>query len=186
MSGATDRSEAIAYPGEVRGLHLFEADRNLVALLRRRAPRLLRRHGKRLADFGAWAGGPLDEQAAYSDRHAPPRLEAFGPRGERLGRVILNPAYQACHQEAYRRGTIGLAFAQKTPGKAPAPHALSFVMGALLSGSDISIHCPVTMTGAVAYVLARLGSAALSRDYLPELHLRNARGFASFEALALV
>ena len=169
MSGAQERSEAIAYPGEVRGLNFFEVDRNLIALLQRRAPRLLKRHGKRLADFGAWAGGPLDAQAAYSDRHAPPKLEAFGPRSERLGRVILNPAYEACHQEAYRRGVVGLAFAEKAPGKAPAPHALSFVMGALLSGSDISIHCPVTMTGAVAYVLSRLGAPALRRDYLPEL-----------------
>ena len=31
-----------------------------------------------------------------------------------------------------------------------------------------------------------LGGHGYIRDYLPELHLRNARGFASFEALALV
>jgi len=165
MSVAFDRDRPLVYPEKVRGLNAFETDRNLAAILRRRAPGLLKRHAKRLSAFGAWAGGPLDEQAAYSDRHAPPRLEPFGPRGEHLGRVILNPAYVACHQEAYRQGTIGLAFADK----APAPHALSFVMGALLSHSDISIHCPVTMTGAVAYVLSRLGPKALRRDYLPEL-----------------
>jgi alkylation response protein AidB-like acyl-CoA dehydrogenase len=31
-----------------------------------------------------------------------------------------------------------------------------------------------------------LGGHGYIRDYLPELHLRNARGFASFEALALI
>jgi alkylation response protein AidB-like acyl-CoA dehydrogenase len=31
-----------------------------------------------------------------------------------------------------------------------------------------------------------LGGHGYIRDYLPELALRNARGFASFEALALV
>jgi alkylation response protein AidB-like acyl-CoA dehydrogenase len=30
------------------------------------------------------------------------------------------------------------------------------------------------------------GGHGYTREYLPELHLRNARGFASFEALALV
>ena len=31
-----------------------------------------------------------------------------------------------------------------------------------------------------------LGGHGYTREYLPELHLRDARGFASFEALALV
>ncbi len=154
----------IDYPATTRGLNFFELDINLQRLLRRRAPELLRRHGARLSEFGAWVGGPLDAQAAYSDRVAPPSLEAFGPDGERLGRVVCNPAYLACHQEAYRRGVIGLAFATS-----PAAHALSFVMGYLLSAADISIHCPVTMTGALAYVLDRVAPADLREAYLPEL-----------------
>jgi len=37
------------------------------------------------------------------------------------------------------------------------------------------------------YKLALLGCGDVAvRDYLPELHLRNARGFAAFEALTLV
>ncbi|NNG04356.1 MAG: acyl-CoA dehydrogenase, partial [Inquilinus sp.] len=152
------------YPERVRGLNLFAADRNLRRLLERRAPALMARFGGHLEEFGAWAGGPLDEQAEYSDRHAPPRLESHGPDGEATGRVILNPAYRACHAEAYRRGVIGFAF-----GKEPAPHLLSFAMGYLLSEADISIHCPVTMTGAVAYVLDRLAPAKVRDRYLPEL-----------------
>ncbi len=154
----------IDYPVETRGLDLFALDRNLRALLERRAPKMMGRFHDTLTQFGAWAGGPLDEQARYTDRHAPPRLETHDRDGAETGRVILNPAYRECHAEAYRRGVIGLAF-----GDDPAPHLLSFAMGYLLSEADISIHCPVTMTGAVAYVLDRLAPADIRSRYLPEL-----------------
>lgn len=167
-------SEPIVYPRETRGLNFFDLDVNLRRLLRRRAPQLLSRHGRRLSEFGAWVGGPLDAQAAYSDRYAPPRLESHGPDGARLGRVVSNPAYLECHREAYRRGVVGLAYADKL-----APHALCFVMGYLLSQADISIHCPVTMTGAVAYVLSRLGPARLRRDYLPQLTRMDGRAMSA-------
>ncbi len=156
--------QAAGLPAETRGLNFFELDVNLQRLLQRRAPAMMAQHGARLSDFGAWVGGPLDAQAAYSDRIAPPRLETHGRDGERLGRVILNSDYIACHQEAYRRGAIGLAF-----GEDPAPHLLSFAMGYLLSNSDIAIHCPVTMTGAVAYVLAHFAPEPVRQTYLGEL-----------------
>ena len=78
--------------------------------------------------------------------------------------MVLNPAYLACHAEAYRRGVIGLAF-----GDNPSGHLLSFAMGYLLSEADVSIHCPVTMTGAVAYVLDRLAPEDVRDRFLPEL-----------------
>jgi len=164
MSHADTRTAPLPYPAEVHGLNLFDYDVNLQRLLRRRAPGLLSDHRRRLSEFGAWVGGPLDAQAAYSDRYAQPSLQSHGNDGARLGRVVSNPDYLACHREAYRRGVVGLAYADK-----PAPHALSFVMGYLLSQADISIHCPVTMTGAVAYVVHRLAPAGLRRDYLPPL-----------------
>jgi len=154
----------IRYPEETHGQNAFDADRDLQRLLARRAPAMLAEHGGRLSDFGAWVGDALEAQATYSDSYAPPRLESHGSDGEPLGRVILNPAYETCHAEAYRRGAIGLAF-----GKDPAPHLLSFTMGYLLSTADISIHCPVTMTGALAYVLDRVAPVPVRDAYLPEL-----------------
>ena len=156
MTVAIARAEPIDYPAETRGLNFFDLDVNLRRLLWRRAPALLDRHEARLSDFGAWVGGPLDAQAAYSDRIAPPRLESHDRHGNRSGRVICNPAYLECHQEAYRRGVIGLCY-----GAEAAPH--------LLSSADISIHCPVTMTGALAYVLDRFAPEPLRATYLPEL-----------------
>lgn len=168
MTAAIARAEPIDYPAETRGLNFFDLDVNLRRLLWRRAPGLLERHEARLGDFGAWVGGPLDAQAAYSDRIAPPHLESHDRQGNRSGRVICNPAYLECHREAYRRGVIGLCY-----GAEAAPHLLSFVMGYLLSSADISIHCPVTMTGALAYVLDRFAPEPLRAAYLPELVRRD-------------
>lgn len=152
------------YPAETRGSNFFESDRNLQDLLERIAPDMLKEHKKRLSDFGAWVGDALDKQAEYSDRHAPPKLETYNKKGERTGRVIFNPLYEQEHQEAYKKGAIGLAF-----GDDPAPHLLSFTMGYMLSEADISVHCPVTMTGAVAYVLEHFAPDAVREKYLPEL-----------------
>ena len=160
----TPRQIQGGYPAATRGLNFFDLDTDLQRLLGRLAPDLLPHHGERLSAFGAWVGGPLDAQADYTNRHAPPRLETHDNDGNPLGRVVNNPLYLECHREAYRRGAIGLAF-----GENAAPHLYSFACGYLLSSADVSIHCPVTMTGAVAYVLERLAPAAVRDAYLPDL-----------------
>ena len=90
---AAARTPPILYPApaDTRGMNVFETDVNLQRLLGRRAPEMIDRHGGRLRAFGAWVGGPLDEQAAYTDRYAPPRLETHARTGERSDRVVHNP-----------------------------------------------------------------------------------------------
>jgi alkylation response protein AidB-like acyl-CoA dehydrogenase len=146
------------------GRNAYGDDAGLRRALGRTAPALAAAEEARLMDFGAWVAGPLEEEAAFTDRHGPPVLEAFDRDGGRAGRVIVNPLYAAAHAEAYRRGVVGLAHADP-----PRPHVLSFVMGYLLSTADISIHCPVTMTGAVAHVLAGLPAGHPARRALPDL-----------------
>ena len=154
-----------AYPKETRGHNFYDMDINLQRLLARAAPDMLARNEDRLKDFGAFVGGPLDEQASYSDRHAPPKLETHNKAGEKKTRVIFNRDYETCHQEAYQKGTIGLAFMDHDPE----PHLLSFAMGYMLSQSDISVHCPVTMTGAVAYVLDKFAPKDVRDAYLHDM-----------------
>lgn len=154
-----------AYPKETRGHNFYDMDINLQRLLARAAPDMLARNEDRLKDFGAFVGGPLDEQASYSDRHAPPKLETHNKAGEKKNRVIFNRDYETCHQEAYQKGTIGLAFMDQDPE----PHLLSFAMGYMLSQSDISVHCPVTMTGAVAYVLDKFAPKDVRDAYLHDM-----------------
>jgi len=155
----------LAYPKETRGHNFYDMDVNAQRLLERLAPDMLSRNEDRLKDFGAFVGGPLDEQASYSDRHAPPRLETHTKTGEKKTRVIFNRDYETCHQDAYKKGTIGLAFMDDDPE----PHLLSFTMGYMLSQSDISVHCPVTMTGAVAYVLDKFAPKDVRDAYLHEM-----------------
>ena len=125
-------------------------------------PRLQSYVGK-LRDFREWVLTEVEAQANYTDRYAPPSLQTYDRNGELVNRIIANSQYDAQHQEAYRRGIIGL------PYKESAPHLLSFTMGYLLSQSDISLHCPVTLTGAVAYVLGYHASKQLRSEYLHDV-----------------
>lgn len=159
------RDTPAQYPKETRGNNFYDLDINARRLLVRLEPDMATRNHDRLRDFGAFVGGPLDEQASYSDRHAPPRLETHNKSGEKRTRVIFNRDYETCHQEAYQKGTIGLAFQPHDPE----PHMLSFAMGYMLSQADISVHCPVTMTGAVAYVLDKFAPKEVRDAYLNDV-----------------
>ncbi len=100
----------------------------------------------RLAAFRDWVLTEVDSQANYTDRYAPPALQTFDREGRVINCIVANATYDEQHQECYRRGIIGLPYSEA------APHLVSFAMGFLLSQADISLHCPVTLTGAVAYV----------------------------------
>lgn len=158
-------AKPVTYTKETRGQNFFDSDANLRRMLERIAPALLSENQTLLSDLGAFVGGPLDAQAEYSDRHAPPELETYNKHGEKNSRVIFNPLYEQAHQEVYERGAIGLAFKDK----GAKPHLLSFTMGYLLSQADISVHCPVTMTGALAYVLDKYAPKDVRDEYLHEL-----------------
>ena len=118
---------------------------------------------ERLADFSRWVLAEVEAQAAYTDRYAPPALETYGKDGTVVNRIVLNERYERQHAELYRRGIIGMPYAEG------APHLLSFAMGYLLAQADISLHCPVTLTGAVAYVLGYHAPEPLRARYLQEL-----------------
>ena len=137
-------------------------DSYLEPLLVAREPRLSAYVGH-IREFREWVLTDVDAQANYTDRYAPPALEAYDREGEVVNRIVANPQYDQQHQECYQRGIIGL------PYKESAPHLLSFAMGFLLSQADISLHCPVTLTGAVAYVLRYHADERLRAKYLHEV-----------------
>ena len=149
--------------GGLRG-NAYGSDRNLQALLRRSAPWLAGDDAERLSGFGAWVASAVDEQADYTNRFAPPVLETLDEGGRPRSAVRHNPLYAAVHRKVYERGIVGLNY-----GAARRPYTLTFAMGYLLAQSDISIHCPVTLTGAVAHVLDRFAPEAVRNAYLPRL-----------------
>ena len=146
------------------GENAYRADRNLQALLRRSAPWLTKNDAERLSSFGGWVATAVDEQADYTNRFAPPVLETLDEDGRPRSVVRHNPLYAAVHREVYERGIVGLNY-----GATRRPYTLTFAMGYLLAQSDISIHCPVTLTGAVAHVLDRFAPEAVRDIYLPRL-----------------
>ncbi len=148
---------------DFRERNAFADDAYLRSALGRLRPQMLDRHGARLEEFGRWVASEVDPAATFSDREAPPRLiEVEG--GDPAARLLVNPRSAAVHREAYRQGMVGL-----NHGSAPEPFLLTFAMGYLISQADISIHCPVTLTGAVALVLDRLAPAGLRARYLEPL-----------------
>jgi acyl-CoA dehydrogenase len=77
-----------------------------------------------------------------------------------VNRIVANRWYEDQHQELYRRGIIGLPYSEN------APHLLTFAMGYVLGQADISLHCPVTLTGAVAYVLGSHAPEGVRQRFL--------------------
>ncbi|HUI82948.1 MAG TPA: acyl-CoA dehydrogenase family protein [Candidatus Binatia bacterium] len=120
-------------------------------------------YSRQLAEFHDWVRTDVDAQANYTDRYAPPALETWDRNGEVVNRIVCNPWYEGQHAELYRRGIIGL------PYTGSAPHVLSFTMGYILAQSDISLHCPVTLTGAVAYVLGSHAPDAVRQRFLHDV-----------------
>src|SRR5208337_1562898 len=126
--------------------NLKSFDTYLEPWLLSRVPRMAG-YGAQLVEFRDWVITDVDAQANYTDRYALPVLETYDRNGEVVNRIVANRWYEEQHREVYRRGIIGWPYSSN------APHLLTFAMGSLLAQADISLHCPVTLTGAVAYVL---------------------------------
>ena len=158
------------YPRETRGLNFFEKDPNLHDVLRRIDGDAFERWRQTLSSFGAWVGNEVDAEAEYTDRHGRPTLRTHDGGGNVVNEIVHNPAWRTVSREAYERGVVGLNY-----GNDPAPFFVTFTMGYLLSQSDVSLHCPVTMTGAVAYVLDRYAPADVKEKYLQQLIRRDGK-----------
>jgi alkylation response protein AidB-like acyl-CoA dehydrogenase len=152
------------YERETRGQNFFDLDRNVQKILTSLNPMVASDWSVKLSEFGDWVGSELDEEAEYTDRFAPPVLDSYTRDGVLTNHIRLNPFWEKVEREVYRRGVIGHNY-----GASPAPFLLTFTMGYLISQSDMSLHCPVTMTGAVAYVLERFAPPAVRDRYLGEL-----------------
>ncbi|MEC9368502.1 MAG: acyl-CoA dehydrogenase family protein, partial [Pseudomonadota bacterium] len=154
----------MAAPQTPHGLNFFEIDRDLQAVLHGLDAKAFKRWRGTLSDFGAWAGGPLDDQASWTDRRAPPRLVTHDGEGRLVNRVETNPLWDEATRQIYHRGIVGLNHVAN-----PAPYLVTFAMGYLTSQSDVSLHCPATMTHAVAHVIARFAPNSIRERYLQSL-----------------
>lgn len=148
------------FPFPVRGTNLYVLDRNLKNFWRY-APMDIAPWAAPLERFGQFAGGVADEEAEYTDRFAPPVLEPYDRDGTLVNHIRISPLAERVGREVYELGAVGLNYASD-----PAPFLVTFAMGYLLSQSNLSLHCPLTMTGAVAYVLDRFAPPPLRARHL--------------------
>ncbi len=152
------------YEKETRGQNFYALDANLQAILGRLCPDDARAYEDHLSSFGAWVGSFLDEEADYTDRFGKPRIETYDRYGETVNRIAHNALWEQASEDVYRRGIVGLNYQDD-----PASFLVTFAMGYLTSQSDPSLHCPVTMTGAVAYVIDKFAPPAVREKYLHQL-----------------
>lgn len=148
---------------EIAGGNLYRGDRDLCRQLAR-VGALSEGDQARLERFAAFVAEEVEPAAAYTDRYAPPRLERWGGEGEPIDRIVRNPAHAAAHAAVYRHGFVALSHPPESR-----PHLLTFAFGYLLAQADIALHCPATLTGAVAWALRRHAPPALAERCLPAL-----------------
>ncbi|MFQ5533730.1 MAG: acyl-CoA dehydrogenase family protein [Sphingomonadales bacterium] len=160
----------MTYPREIRGQNFFALDAELRATLASLAPGQAAEWHSILSDFGGWVGGPVDEEAEYTDLYGPPVLEAYDRDGDIANRIVHNPAWNRISREVYEKGIVGANY-----GDDPKPFLLTFAMGYILSQADPSLHCPVTMTGALAHVIDKFAPEPVRGRYLNELIRRDGK-----------
>ncbi len=149
---------------DTTGQNLFAIDVNAQSRLREVDPEEFSAREHLLSSFGQWVGETVDNAARYTDLYARPMLRSYDRDGGQIAEITHNYAWNSVNCEVYKYGVVGLNY-----GKQAAPFTTTFFMGYLLSQADVSLHCPVTMTGAVAYVLDQFAPEAIRARYLPEL-----------------
>lgn len=152
------------YARAVRGQNLYALDTNLQRVLAGLLGDALPRWTPTLDAFGTWVGNDVDIEAEETHRAAPPVLKPYDRDGNLVNHIRHNPLWDTVAREVYERGAVGLNYQDDR-----APYLVTFAIGYLLSQADVSLHCPVTMTGAVAYVLDRFAPADLRDKYLHQL-----------------
>jgi len=156
---------------DTRGINFYSADPDLSFLLREHlSAEDYERAQRILTAMGAVASQKMDELAEIANRQGPVLVQ-YDKKGQRVDEVVFHPAYHELERIAYqdfaiaacshREGALGW------PGRVPQP--LKFALGYLGMQAESGVFCPVSMTDALARVLARYASEPLKRRFLPAL-----------------
>jgi alkylation response protein AidB-like acyl-CoA dehydrogenase len=164
-----DGSDRVA--PDARGLNFHDLDRGLQDLLGLYLDPGLRAHlAPHLGRLGALAGGPLDEQAALSDRH-PPVLHHRDRFGRDEDWIEFHPAYRemerigflefGIHALSRRAGILGWP--------RPYPPLVKYVFQYLFVQAEFGLMCPISVTDTCAHLVETYADDALRARYLPGL-----------------
>ncbi|MHB8585752.1 MAG: acyl-CoA dehydrogenase family protein [Thermoplasmatota archaeon] len=117
---------------------------------------------------GARVARDLPALSAAADRHRPV-LHRYEPRGTRRDHVEYHPSYQAIRTLAREVGIVASAYGTGQPGSGPAPRPFTMALGYLFGQSEAGYYCPVCLTDATAFVLARHANPSLAAATVPKL-----------------
>lgn len=158
---------------EVRGMNVWKTDTPGRALLAERwQGASFGEADAALSELGELTGTLIDEQAEYSDRYAPPRLESHDRDGQPANVVRYNPLYEEARRRVYSLGVVGRCY-----GDDALPPMFHFASVYVICQADTGLACPVTLTGATAHIVARYGTPDQRQRYLPGLAARDDRPF---------
>lgn len=118
--------------------------------------------------FGAEAAGPLDAAVRENNLlHNLPRLERWGPYGERIEAVEHHPSYHQAGRIIYGSGVMSVL---GNPGNNLRSLTLFFLSS---MNGEAGHNCPLACTAGVIKTLLQLGSDELKARYLPRLLSRD-------------
>ena len=152
-------------------INFYDADPDLAYLMRQHlADEDYAQAQPILSALGAVASQKMDALAEIANRRGP-ELKQYDKRGQRIDAVVFDPSYHELERIAYqdfaiaacthREGALGWQ------GKVPQP--VKFALGYLGMQAESGVFCPVSMTDALARVLARYGSESLKERFLSGL-----------------
>lgn len=157
------------------GINYYTTDPDLTFLLKRA---LSAEHFERgeeiLQALGAIASQDMDALAETANRHVP-TLVQFDKRGQRIDEVVFHPAYHELETIAYEDFAIAACThrAGAFGWSERVPQPLKLALGYLAMQAEAGVFCPVSMTDALARVIAKYASEPLKRRVLPGLTALN-------------
>lgn len=160
----TARDDLAAFRRDLR-VNFFTADKHLQQTLRHYAgERRYARTEPRLTSFGEISAGALDACVVAADRFENlPRLERFGPDGERIEMIRHHPAHHEAGELIYGSGLLGCL---REPGDNLTSTGLFFLSS--LHG-EAGHNCPVVCTAGAIKAFRSLASPDLRARYLERM-----------------
>src|SRR5260370_38625768 len=120
--------------------------------------------------MGAVASQKIDGLAVEAN-HQGPVLIQYYKKGQRVDEVVFHPAYHELEHIAYQDFAIAAgSHRDGAPGwQGRMPQPVKFALGYLGMQAEAGVFCPIAMTDALARVLERYASEALTHRVLPAL-----------------
>lgn len=122
-----------------------------------------------LAAYGELCAGVIDERAAHTDREGEPQLIRYDKMGNEVSKVWVNEGYKKSVEQSYNTGIVGYVHKDIPALGHKGNYLYAYGLHYLLSQTEPSLACPVTLTKASAYLIDHYASDELKQAFLPHV-----------------